>query len=259
MPALWWSALRRRLSRRHEIPETLWQAALRHAPLVGALDAGRLARLRALCACFLAHKRFSAVAGAELDDLRALLIAQQACLPVLNIGYAALQGWREVIVYPGEFRVHRQYEDADTGVVSEGEDDLIGEAWEHGPVVLSWADVAHDLAQPHAGFNVVVHEIAHKLDQRDGAMDGVPELPREITRREWIGTFQPAFDRLQQALRRGRRSAGIDPYAAESPEEYFAVTSELHFSQPRLLARAAPAVAALLQRYYGPPPQPDAG
>ena len=35
----------------------------------------------------------------------------------------------------------------------------------------------------------------------------------------------------------------IAPYAAEAPEEYFAVTSELHFSQPALLREAAPEVA----------------
>ena len=258
MPSGWWSALRVRLHGGRAIPEDLWQQALHAAPLVAALDAARLERLRGLCGRFLAHKRFSAVAGATLDDLRCLLIAQQACLPALQSGFAALRGWREVIVYPGEFRVRRQHEDADTGVVSEGDEDLIGEAWERGPVVLSWADVAQDLAHPHEGFNVVVHEIAHKLDRLDGAMDGVPVLPPALPRRQWIDTFQRAFDALKQQVDRGRRTA-IDPYAAESPEEFFAVASELHFSQPALLARQMPGVARLLAALYGPPPWPQAG
>jgi len=253
VPALWWSALRRRLSRRHEIPETLWQAALRQAPLVGALDAGRLARLRALCARFLAHKRFSAVAGAELDDLRALLIAQQACLPVLQLGFAALHGWREVIVYPGEFRVRHPRQDPDTGVITEQDETLIGEAWARGPMVLSWASIRHDLAHPLDGHNVVVHEIAHKLDQLDGAMDGVPALPPGLSRQVWLDAFQRAFDQLQRQLDHGLRGV-IDAYAATSPEEYFAVTSELHFSRPLQLAQAAPEVARLLTELYGASP-----
>jgi len=134
--------------------------------------------------------------------------------------------------------------------VTEGEDDLIGEAWEHGPVILSWADVATDLAQPFDGFNVVAHEIAHKLDMLDGAMNGVPRLPRDIPRREWIATLQSAYDGLVRAVERGRETF-IDPYAAESADEYFAVVSELHFSDRAGLARAAPAVAAMLARFYG--------
>lgn len=172
---------------------------------------------------------------------------------MLNLGFGALRGWREVIVYPGEFRVHRQHRETGTGVVTEEDDELIGEAWDRGPVVLSWADIAHDLAHPHGGYNVVVHEIAHKLDYLDGAMDGVPALPAGISRSAWIDAFQSAFDQLKRQVEHGQRTA-IDPYAAESPEEFFAVTSELHFSQPPLLAHAFPEVATLLQRYYGPTP-----
>ena len=206
-----------------------------------------------LCAQFLAHKRFSAEAGAQLDDLRCLLIAQQACLPVLELGFAALHGWSEVIVYPAEFRVRHPHQDRGSGVVTEQDQTLIGEAWARGPVVLSWASISHDLQHPHTGSNLVVHEIAHKLDQLDGAMDGVPALPPGLSRRVWIDAFQRAFDHLQRLLDAGQPSA-IDAYAATNPEEYFAVTSEMHFSQPAQLTQAAPEVARLLTGLYGVPP-----
>jgi Mlc titration factor MtfA (ptsG expression regulator) len=117
--------------------------------------------------------------------------------------------------------------------------------------VLSWAAVEHDLAQPWDGSNVVVHEIAHKLDMLDGEADGTPRLPRGITTREWVTTMQPAYDRLVRAVGHGHEGP-IDPYAAESVDEFFAVLSELHFSDPATLRRAEPAVAALLARFYGP-------
>lgn len=232
------------------IGDAEWDALIARSALFQRLDDAGRGRLRALCEQFLARKVFSGAAGHALNDADRLAIAALACLPVLHLGFDHLSGWREVIVYPGEFRVRRTHEDEHSGIVTEGDDDLIGEAWEHGPVILSWADIATDLAHPFDGFNVVVHEIAHKLDAGDGAMNGTPALPPSIPRREWIDTMQAAYDAFVRRVERGRDTE-IDPYAAESPDEYFAVLSELHFSDPATLARAEPAVAALLARLYG--------
>lgn len=246
----WLRRLRQAFAPAPRIGDADWNALLARSALFERLTAGERESLRALVERFLARKTFSAAGGHELNDADCLAIAALACLPVLHLGFDHLAGWREVIVYPGEFRVKREHHDERSGVVTEGEDELIGEAWEHGPLILSWADVATDLAHPFDGFNVVAHEIAHKLDALDGAMNGTPRLPPSITRREWIAAMQPAYDRLLRAVDRGRDTA-IDPYAAESVDEYFAVASELHFSDPAMLADEAPAVAALLARFYG--------
>jgi hypothetical protein len=224
-------------------------------PLACRLDPPRQQALRELVAHFVARKRFHSLAGAELTEHLRLLIAMQACLPVLQLGPRSLQGWREILVYPGEFKVRRSHHDERSGVVSEVDDVLIGEAWERGPLVLSLADVQLDLEQPWDGFNVVAHEIAHKLDMLDGPPDGVPPMPRHIKRRQWIDAFQRAYDNLVAEVTRGRDTA-IDPYAAESPDEYFAVVSELHWSQPGVLQREEPAIAELLEAYYGVSPAP---
>jgi MtfA peptidase len=242
--------LRGLIASRPQITDDAWNALMSRSRLFARLDAPERARLRELAARFLARKTFTAAAGHELTEEQRLAIATLACLPILHLGFEWLEGWREVIVYPGEFRVKREHHDEHTGVVTEGEDELIGEAWERGPVILSWADVATDMKQPFDGFNVVAHEIAHKLDMLDGAMNGVPRLPREIARREWIETLQSSYDALVRAVDRGRETF-VDPYAAESADEYFACVSELHFSDPKGLARAEPAVAALLARFYG--------
>ncbi|MGN6091095.1 MAG: zinc-dependent peptidase [Luteibacter jiangsuensis] len=235
------------------IDDTLWRQAVARVPLVRALDAPRTHYLRQLAATFLHTKRFQALGGTELDDFWRLAIAMQASLPALPRGPKAFKGWTNVLVYPGEFNVRRSHYDAPTGVVTDSDDTLIGEAWDRGPMVLSLADVALDLEAPWDGFNVVVHEMAHKLDMLAGPANGVPPLPPSMNRRQWIDTMQRGFDRLSKAVDRGRRTA-IDPYAAEAPEEYFAVTSELHFSQPALLREAEPDVAALLEAFYGPSP-----
>lgn len=224
-------------------------------PLARALDAPRLHYLRQLTALFLHTKRFHALGGAELDAFWTLVIAMQASLPALPRGPKAFKGWTNVLVYPGEFNVRRNHRDAQSGVVTERDDTLIGEAWDRGPMVLSLADVKLDIEAPWDGFNVVVHEMAHKLDMLAAPVNGVPPLLVGMNRREWIATMQAAFDRQVKRVEGGRDTA-IDPYAAEAPEEFFAVTSELHFSQPAVLRAAEPKVAKLLADFYGPSPAP---
>ena len=236
------------------IADALWRDAVAACPLAQRLAPDDRQRLRLLAARFLQRKRIYPT-GTELDGIQRLLIAMQACLPVLRIGFRALRGWQGVVVYPGEFKVRHSHHDGSTGVVTEREQVLTGEAWQIGPLVLSWAAVQQDLAQPWDGYNVVAHEIAHKLDMLDGPPDGVPPLPRGMSRRAWIDTFQRAYDDLVGAVRRGQPTQ-IDEYAATNPGEYFAVVSELHFSDPARLEHAEPGVASLLRAYYGPSPAP---
>ena len=220
-------------------------------PWAVALDDERNARLRTLAARFLHEKSITPIDELALDDTRRVQLAALCCLPLLEFGAEGLHGWSQLLVYPDAFRVNRSHVDA-AGVLHEWDDELIGEAWESGPVILSWADVEADLAAPRDGFCVAVHEIAHKLDALDGALDGTPPLPREW-QRAWARDFQAAYERLARAVDAGRDTA-IDGYAAEAPEEFFAVCSEYHFSAPKLLHEEMPQVAEHLQRFYGRSP-----
>lgn len=211
----------------------------------------RRARLRELAGLFLHRKSITPLDGLELDESQRCLLAALCCLPLLEFGEEGLHGWSQLLVYPEAFRVQRSHVDA-AGVLHEWHDELIGEAWETGPLVLSWADVLADCADPHAGFCVAAHEMAHKLDVLDGAMDGTPPLPR-TWQREWARDFQAAFEDFCRQVEAGTATA-IDPYAAEAEEEFFAVATEYHFSDPATLRAALPAVAAHLERLYGPPP-----
>jgi len=235
------------------IDDAGWAALRRRAAAVARLPPAQQQTLRGLAQQFLRRKAISPVAGLELGPGERIQLAALACLPVLRLGYDWLDGWHQLIVYPGQFGVRRHHHDEDTGVVSEWDDELAGEAWDRGPVILSWADVQADLDEPEAGFNVVAHEIAHKLDVLDGVMDGTPPFPRGVRRSDWVAAFQPAYDALCAAVDAGRETP-IDPYAAEAPDEFFAVVSEYHFSAPDLLTEAMPAVARQLSAFYGPSP-----
>jgi MtfA peptidase len=241
----------RRLARVTTLDPDLWHASIARVPWVAALDDERNARLRTLAARFLHDKTITPIGELTLDDARRVQLAALCCLPLLEFGAEGLHGWSQLLVYPDAFRVNRSHVDA-AGVLHEWDDELIGEAWESGPVILSWADVEADLAAPRDGFCVTVHEMAHKLDALDGALDGTPPLPREW-QRTWARDFQAAYERLARAVDAGRHTA-IDGYAAEAPEEFFAVCSEYHFSAPALLRGEMPQVAEHLQRFYGRSP-----
>lgn len=245
-----WGWLRRRFGS-PELPEPLWDAVLAAAPQVAALPSVARARLRTLSARFLARKSITGAGGFQPTPDQRAVVAALCCLPVLELGFQWLRGWHEVILYPAAFRVRRRHQDEDTGVVSEWPDELAGEAWEQGPLILSWEDIEADLADPFAGYALIAHEIAHKLDLLDGVSDGTPPMPPGLSLREWTRTMQAAYERLCAELDAGRETP-IDAYAAEAPDEFFAVASEYFFSAPTLLRQAMPEVFALLQRFYRP-------
>jgi len=236
------------------IDDPTWAAVQRRAALLRQLDPEQLQRLRTLSERFLRRKTIQAVAGLELDATRRCLIAALCSLPLLRLPDDWLDDWHEVIVYPGQFRVRRHDYDEASGVIAEWDDELAGESWERGPLVLSWADVRADLRRPREGYNVVVHEIAHKLDGLDGVLDGTPPLSGAL-RADWVRACQAAFDDLCTQVDAGHEPP-IDAYAAEAEDEFFAVVSEYHYSAPDVLAAAYPDVAAVLSRFYGPSPWP---
>jgi Mlc titration factor MtfA (ptsG expression regulator) len=243
--------LRRAAGAQPAIPDDLWEIARRELRLLDGLGDDALVTLRAHVARFLSERSFSTTHGLELTDRMRVLVAAQACLPVLHRPHDWLGHWHEVILYPGQFRVRRTHHDSDTDVVTEFDDELAGESWEQGPLILSWADVEADLAAPFDGFNVVIHEIVHKLDGADGALDGLLPMPSVDARRAFRRTMEAEYERLVAQVDADEETL-IDPYAAECPEEFLAVTSEYHFSAPDLLDQHSPALARALAAAYGP-------
>ena len=233
------------------IDSAQWRRVCASVPWVDRLDPDRDARLRALTAQFLYSKTITPISQLVLDPDQRCTLAALCCLPLLEFGVEGLHGWSQLIVYPDAFRVQRDHVDA-AGVLHAGDDLLSGEAWESGPLILSWADVQADLDDPEAGCCVAVHEMAHKLDMLDGAIDGTPPLPRDW-QRAWARDFQSAYDAFVVRVDSGHETA-IDPYAAEANDEFFAVCSEYHFSAPQPLRDEMPAIAAHLERFYGASP-----
>jgi Mlc titration factor MtfA (ptsG expression regulator) len=216
--------------------------------MLRGLDAVQMAHLREMTTWFLDRKSITGAQDFEVTQSMRVTVAAQACLLILNLGVDYFDGWVEVILYPGAFRVHHMQRDA-IGLVHDEAAVLSGESWLRGPVILSWDYVERDTYHGEAGHNVVLHEFAHKLDGLNGVANGMPPLGCGMSRSRWAEDLSCAYDTLCQRVAAGE-SALINPYAATSPAEFFAVLSEYFFTSPDILKNCYPAVHRQLTLFY---------
>jgi Mlc titration factor MtfA (ptsG expression regulator) len=236
----------RRIIQRSTITTLQWDTAFAALPLLAGMQAAEKARLRELAVLFMYHKVFVGAHDVVVTESMALIIALQACLPVLNLGLDCYDGWTSVIVYPAGFAPKRIYTD-EYGVEHHVQSDLSGESWLRGPVILSWNATEH--AGMIDGSNLVIHEFAHKLDMQNGAANGYPPLHADMEHGAWLEAFSAGFEDFQHKCETGQHM-GIDCYGASSPAEFFAVLSEVFFERPAVLQQHYAAIYEQLRQYY---------
>ena len=239
---------RERVLRTAALPDALWHDALAALPFLALYTADETARLRDLVVLFLDAKGIVGARGHEVTPRQRVIIAVEACVLVLNLDLSLYDGFENIIVYPGEFVPGWEWED-EAGVVHKVDDALAGEAMPRGPVVLSWPDVEASADWEATGMNLVIHEFAHKIDMVSGDANGCPPMPAGMSAVEWRQTLATAFADFCARQDRGEETE-IDPYAAESPAEFFAVLSEVFFADPLLLREDYPQVYAQFARFY---------
>ena len=237
---------RGRILRRSALDDREWHAVLERYPFTRALSPEERARLREWVILFLHEKSIVGASGLVLRDEMRTCIAAQACMPILNLDLSYYRGWVEVIVYPDEFVAEYDYVDED-GIAHHVEAPMTGESWLEGPVILSWADA--ELRGGDPGYNVVIHEFAHKIDMLNGDANGFPPLHPSMDRAVWPRVFGAAYEDFRARVARGDASA-IDPYAAEHPAEFFAVLSEAFFETPAAVRAEYGEVYRQLATFY---------
>jgi Mlc titration factor MtfA (ptsG expression regulator) len=255
----------RRLRALPPIPDAAWHATLARYAFLTDRPAADLERLRMLTAEFLRDKEFHGTQGFVITDEVALAIAAQAVLPVLHLkGHL---DWYDdfvgIVVHPSEVVARRKVVD-EAQVVHEYDEVVAGEAMDRGPVMLSWQDVLASSVTSEGGYNVVIHEFAHKIDMRGGDADGCPPLPAGFagkrsareSRAAWLAVLQPAYDDFREktimAERFGTEPPWLDDYGATSLSEFFAVACEAYFVNRPNFARDFAGVVVLFDEFFLP-------
>lgn len=225
-----------------------WKQAL-SIPVLAALSLSEQQKLIHLADRFLKQKRLIPLQGCQLDELKSARIALIFCLPVLELGFGWLDGFHEILIYPAPFVMDDEWED-DSGLVHHQRIVQSGQSWQQGPVVLNWLEVQDSFDA--SGFNLIIHEVAHKLDMRNGdRASGVPLIAlRDVA--GWEYDLVAAMSHIQDEIDLvGENATSIDAYAASEPAECFAVLSEYFFSAPELFAPRFPSLYQRFCLFYG--------
>ncbi len=218
-------------------------------PLYRRLPDDLRPRLQGAMQVLLAQKHWEGCDGLVVTEEMRLVVAAQAALLQVRPEADHFPGLDTILIYPETFVVAHPRED-EHGFVTEGEDELAGESWQRGVVILSWHDVVTDTRKVGDGYNVVLHEFAHQLDDEyGGGADGAPRLSRTLAPR-WAAAFAEAYERHRKRLTR-RREVLFDADAAEDPAEFFATAVELFFELPRDMKKEFAEVHAVLVEYLG--------
>jgi MtfA peptidase len=242
-PKSWYQG---RIFKNEPIPDNVWLGTLERLQFLHGLSPTEIVRLRDLVTLFLHSKQINGAHGLDVTKEMQVTVGAQACILILNLGLEYYDGWAEIIVYAGGFIRDFEYVD-EHGVAHHVKEAAAGESWLGGPVILSWEDAAD--VENGRGYNVVIHEFAHKLDMLNGDANGYPPLHADMSRQEWTEVFTDAYTQFCSSVDAGGETV-VDPYAAESPAEFFAVVSEAFFQMPVPVKQHFPKVYEQLALFY---------
>ena len=248
------------------VDDALWHSTVSQLPFIATLPEDDLSRLRVLVSLFLEGKEFSGAHGMQVSDAQAVMVACQACLPVLHIAPPhrpdLALGWYDgfvgIVLHPAAVRAQREWID-DAGVAHSGSEELTGEILEGGPLMLAWSDVAAAGEYAQEAYNVVIHEFIHVMDVRDGAADGCPPMPA-AQRKAWLAMLQAAYAQFCEDSTAWERFGGmsgvsdplLDAYGTSSVDEFFAVAAEAYFVQREQFALRYPQLLTLFDSFFRP-------
>jgi len=244
----WLTERRRARLLETEFPDAWRDYLAANVKAYALLDEAEQKHLRDLVQVFIAEKHWEGCGGLELTEEMQVTIAGTACLMILARDHDLLKEIESILVYPTGVVLPDQqpsFFDGRARVVGEGTD-VLGLAHMNGPMVLAWDSVIEGSRNSKDGRNLVIHEVAHKIDFLDGAADGTPPLDTAEQRRTWARACSEAY----LAHKDGEENVLRD-YATTNEAEFFAVASEMFFERSKRIANELPALYAVLRDFYG--------
>ena len=240
---------RRRRLRARPFPKTWLKLIQHHLVFFRRLSAEDRSELLGHVQVFLAEKRFEGCGGFAITDEVRVTIAAQACLLLLHRRTDYFPQLLTILVYPLTYTAEETRQVGEH-LWEEGTVSRLGETGRRmGSLVLSWGAVKHAAADPSDGKNVVLHEFAHQLDFENDAADGVPGLATREQQLAWADVMRSEYESLRAADESGVPTL-LDTYGATNPTEFFAVSVEAFFEQPRALRAHHPKLYAELRTYF---------
>ena len=254
-----------REARRREIlssgfPEQWYRFLESNVRLWGCLDSDARRTLCDTLRILIAEKSWEGCGGLEITEEIQVTTSAHAALLLIGIPHDYFPNVESILIYPTAFLVPRP-RGRDTfnpisgrssgpgEVVTESHSPMLGEAWSHGPVILSWQDILSGGQNRADGRNVVLHEFAHKLDLRDDSPDGVPRLANQAQYDTWAEVMSAEYKALVDDIARGNASL-LNRYGATNAAEFFAVATECFFERGREMRETHSRLYEVMKGFY---------
>lgn len=216
-------------------------------PQWGVLDDDEQERAEYLIEMFRRYTNLEILPGVEPTPDIEITVAAANALLLLGLPIDRIPHLSSVIIHPRS--VQRQVVRRLGGLmVSESRSVLSGQAHPFGPVLISWGDALREMRQPERGRQVIIHELAHKLDMAN-SYDGVPPIAPESR-----PDFVAVRDRELRRIRAGEDDGTLDFYAGTDAGEFFAVTAEKFLTDPAGLANGLPELYQMMVDAMGQDP-----
>ncbi len=174
--------------------------------------------------------------GTAIGDTDRVMIASSAVIPIFRLGNWRYSNLTNVILYPDTFDAEFQFEGEGRNILG-----MVGSGYMNGQMILSRAALIKGFSRSAGKENTAIHEFVHLLDKSDGATDGIPEnlLAHDYVL-PWLKMIHLEIHKIEE----GR--SDINPYAATSEAEFFAVAAEYFFQKPEELKHKHPELYEML-------------
>jgi len=182
---------------------------------------------------FIKGRDFRAAKGQEMTSEVKIMISAVAIQITFGFDKYMFPHFNTIIVYPEHYysQINKRYH--------KGEVNMLG------ALVLSWADLLEGLKHPDDSFNIGIHEFAHAL-----------YIENEIDNSDFLFIDDDALRAFQKLavekiiLIRANLNTLLRDSAGENIQEFFAVSSEFFFEQPRALKKHLPELYQSMTKLY---------
>jgi Mlc titration factor MtfA (ptsG expression regulator) len=174
--------------------------------------------------------------GTAIEDTDRVMIASSAVIPIFRLDNWRYSNLTNVILYPDTFDADFQFEGEGRNIMG-----MVGSGYMNGQMILSRVALIKGFSRSAGKENTAIHEFVHLLDKSDGATDGIPEnlLAHDYVL-PWLKMIHLEIHKIEE----GR--SDINPYAATSEAEFFAVVAEYFFQKPEELKLKHPELYEML-------------
>jgi len=238
---------RRRQHERTGLPDAWRQILEGRSAQWRLLEPAQRDRLGELADWMLRDKRWEAARDFELTDEVRTVVSAHASLLILGLDESWYDSIGSIVVRAGSMTQYGGSSGPIRGTVSGAPQWIDGETHHgDGPLMVSWRAARREATQLRLGRDVVIHEFAHKIDMRDGTLDGTPILDTDEVRERWVTVCTEHYE----AARFGMSGPLLRQYGGTNVGEFFAVATETFFTRPVELAEQKPDLFAVLADFY---------